>query len=356
MPGRLYKRGPIWWCWFYSASGKQKRRSTRCTDRKAAAKQLQEYERKAAGLSVDKPTDYPIKEAVADFLGRGMRNIAQATKSMYRQKAGHLNRLLGDRDAALLSFQDVQGYVEQRIDEEGAAVETVKKEMVTLRQLLKFAAQRQIRVADSRIVIPSLKTDYVPRTRFLTEAEYTKLLFALPVHRRDFVRIAVYTGARKSELENLNWSMIDFDAGIVRLPGTKTVQSRRAIPIKDPLRRCLEAIPQKKGTDLVLERWQHVDRDLMRACKRAAIERVSCNDLRRTFASWLLQQGVKPFHAARLLGHASLTMVYKIYGQLTAQNLSDAIGTLPDPERDSSVIASGAPLAQKGAHDAGHSC
>ena len=46
---------------------------------------------------------------------------------------------------------------------------------------------------------------------------------------------------------------------------------------------------------------------------RLRIERVSPNDLRRTFASWLKQASVDSFVVAQLLGHSSSRMVEMVY-------------------------------------------
>lgn len=59
------------------------------------------------------------------------------------------------------------------------------------------------------------------------------------------------------------------------------------------------------------------------------IRYVSPNDLRRTFASWLVQNGV-PLHAvAKLLGHSSTRMVERGYAKLSQKNMDDAIAVPP---------------------------
>ena len=66
-----------------------------------------------------------------------------------------------------------------------------------------------------------------------------------------------------------------------------------------------------------------MNRDLARACRAAKIPRVSPNDLRRTFASLLVQDGVPLDVVAKLLGHSSAAMVYRVYGRFTPSALAE---------------------------------
>jgi hypothetical protein len=59
------------------------------------------------------------------------------------------------------------------------------------------------------------------------------------------------------------------------------------------------------------------------------VPRVTLNDLRRTFASWLVQAGVSLYVVSRLLGHKSTRMVELVYGQLDEATLANAIARLP---------------------------
>ena len=65
------------------------------------------------------------------------------------------------------------------------------------------------------------------------------------------------------------------------------------------------------------------------ACRRAGIEPVSPNDLRRAYASWLKQRGVDSAAVAKLLGHASTRMVDLVYGHLSDDTLASAVAVLP---------------------------
>ena len=87
-------------------------------------------------------------------------------------------------------------------------------------------------------------------------------------------------------------------------------------------------LPPARRTGLVVSHWGNVRRDLHAACDRAGIPRVSPNDLRRTFASWLKQAGTDSMVVAKLMGHTSTEMVERVYGQLTDDNYRDAIAKL----------------------------
>src|SRR5580704_19731397 len=51
----LYRRGHIWWCWYYDHEGAQIRRSTGTTDKKAARLRLAEWERHAVDPYAQEP-------------------------------------------------------------------------------------------------------------------------------------------------------------------------------------------------------------------------------------------------------------------------------------------------------------
>jgi Phage integrase family len=53
---------------------------------------------------------------------------------------------------------------------------------------------------------------------------------------------------------------------------------------------------------------------------------VTANDLRRTFASLLVQAGTPLDVVARLLRHTSTAMVYRVYGQHTTESLEKLVG------------------------------
>ncbi len=332
---RLYRKteAGTFYGWFFDpAKGKAVYVCTHTRDREAARSCLRKLERDAfeahaSGRAASYSQGHTVAKSLEYLVEKGCNDVAAGTLHMYAVKAGHLLRLLGSVDVNALTLEDVQSYIETRRGE-GAHPETIRKELVTLRQSLKLARDRKLLQHDPRGVFPRFRVRYVPRDRHLTPAEASKLVKSLSAKRRLWVLLAVYTGPRLSELEALRWERdVDLQGGWILLPGTKTAQSRRKVRIPDPLMPHLVAAEGDTGP--VVEQWRNVRRDLRAACKRAGIAPVSANDLRRTFASWMKQRGEDSAVVAKLMGHSSTRMVDLVYGRLNEQNYIQAAARLP---------------------------
>src|SRR6185295_7290013 len=149
---------------------------------------------------------------------------------MHLQRGGHLSRVLGTRDVNSLDVESVLAFINQRLDE-GAARETVRKELSTLRRALKLAHGRRLLVGGPTACIPEFRARYQPRLRYLTVDELQRLLNVLKCHRQLWVALAVFTGGRESEIDHLRWEDIDWRKRLVLLRGTKTAGSFRSVPL-----------------------------------------------------------------------------------------------------------------------------
>jgi integrase len=322
----LYKRGDIWWCWYVDAAGRRHRRTTRQRDRRAAEAVLRRFER-AAQSATDPAEDHP--DTVAEAVGHLelTADVSAGTKHMIGVKGAHLARLLGTVPLTRLTLDDVQAYCTTRTAE-SAARETVRKELVTLRQALALAKRRGRYAGDPAVVMPEWRVRYVPRDRWLTREQVAEVCAQLEPHRAAWVVLAAYTGCRRSEVERLTWADVDLAGGWLRVPGTKTAGSRRAVPLADELRAALSSVPADERAGALVEPWPNVVRDLAAACRRAGAPRATPNDLRRTFASWLKQAGIDSMTVGRLLGHTSSRMVELVYGHLDDEAKRRAVATL----------------------------
>ena len=351
--GRIYQRKPggVYHGEWYDEHNRRQRQSLKTRDTAVARKRLRAAELAAADRAAHGP-QAGLVEAIGWVL---TPDRPRATLRSYEQKARHLVRLFGDVQLRELGRGACKEYVATRLAE-GAASSTVHKELVVLRLALAEARDRDMWAGDVRAIVPTVKSDYKPRTRWLSSDELEALLPELPPERQLWVMLACYTGANYSEVERIAPS--DIVGGRIHIRGTKRNARDRWIPIAAPLK------PWLRGARLPVEHWGNSQRDLAAACVRAGIgcdpgcpdhcrirhqHRRRCsashahrwpptsNDLRRTFASWLVQEGVDTLTVAKLMGHSTTRMVELVYAQLHADNYKDAIARLPGARKLRSV-------------------
>ena len=179
-----------------------------------------------------------------------------------------------------------------------------------------------------------------PRKRYLTFAEMVQLEDALEDRRtapdlRDFVKLALDTGARKNSLLSAKWTDVDFDSKRWHIPAANS-KSGEGYDV-DLVPRAMETLERRVKDRTTSEyifppRWGHIlhlDKAwwglLRRIGGTMASDRVTIHDLRRTCGSTLAQSGVSLQKIAAVLGHtdAKLQSV-AIYAHLTKEAVSEA--------------------------------
>lgn len=150
---------------------------------------------------------------------------------------------------------------------------------------------------------------------FLTVEQVAKLYQHLPASIAPFVTLLAETGARFSEVAGLQWHQVAHDLSTVTFARTKSGKVR-TVPTTERARavlrelRAVRVVPMT-GADVVLSglplSHSHVLRVFRDALKSAGLpEAVRLHDLRHSYASQLVQNGVPLSVVAQLLGHSSM--------------------------------------------------
>jgi integrase len=311
--GRIYKRAGRWYANFYGRTGVRHRESLDTKDIQVARARLRGLELATTDRGPDQTED--LSTVLDYFTDVTCAGRSPGTVRCYRQKARHLGRLLGARRIGSLTREDVERYVSTRLGE-GAHQHSVHKELVVLRGALGSAKARG-RFRGSMDIVPKFSSGYVPRTTYLTPPQFAAMIDALVpplprtaqpgtlekraarlMDRARYCMLIAYASPRRGELEALRRDHIDLVRGMIAIPKGKTVG--RPVAIAPPLRPWLEELPPGP----VVRPWRNICRDMPRACERAGVPRCTPNDLRRTFASWLIQAGESNRIVADLLGHS----------------------------------------------------
>ena len=148
-----------------------------------------------------------------------------------------------------------------------------------------------------------------------------------PTRLHTFCAIGLYTGARRSSIEELKWSQVDFIDRIIdfRVLEKKQTRKRRVpVPISDKLLPILEAAKEASDSRYVLDHGGSVYRGFKSACRRAEIHDCHPHTLRHTFITRALKAGKKPYDVAALVGDTVETIL-KRYGHHHPDYLRDAV-------------------------------
>jgi len=171
--------------------------------------------------------------------------------------------------------------------------------------------------------------EYKPRSRCLRNgAELNALLGELLPDRGAHVLYIVATGASWTESTRARRRDINLEQGMVHVRGSKNrYREERGVPVVgaawDLLARVLELRGDIGGP--LFRPWGNVRHDLAAACRRAGLESLTPNDLRRTFGTWLRARGVEPSLIGMAMGHRDSRMVERVYGRLPPETLCAAV-------------------------------
>nr|MEC9260947.1 site-specific integrase [Pseudomonadota bacterium] len=172
----------------------------------------------------------------------------------------------------------------------------------------------------------------VIRSRYLTHKEARHLMNALECVTNqdvaDIYRMALFTGARLTNVKTMEWKDINFSNSVWLIPSTRTkTHQNYEIPLH-PLAVSLLSRRQRACSDSHFvfpskqkSKYGYItggDSVWKEAIKRAGLYHDNPNirprphDLRRTFATWQIQSGADVSIVSKALCHTSLkhTMVY----------------------------------------------
>ena len=151
---------------------------------------------------------------------------------------------------------------------------------------------------------------------------------------------------RLGEILSLGWRGVDLSRETITVFESKN-DEKRTIPINDSTVKMLKKLGKVRPmkTDLVFYSGCHtaldarnVRRDFQTALKNAQIEDFRFHDLRHTFATRLIQNGVDVYKVQTLLGHKSPGMTQR-YAHHYSESLRDGVEVLDRVRKRSTDLA-----------------
>ncbi len=269
----------------------------------------------------------------------GTRLIAELTAKAIRQWHEHIASQPARKRSSRLSKNPSFQPKAVTSDEKRARQSTANRVLTVFKAILNKAFTDELVSDDKawRKVKPFPNTDE-PITRFLTEAESTRLINASHPSFRPLVKAALFTGCRYGELARLLVKDVNMDTGMIYITPEAKSGKGRHIPLSvEGLDFFQTAIAGKTGKTRAFTRpdgdpWgkNHHVRLLKNACLQAKIEpEISFHELRHTYASTLAQMGIDLLTISKLLGHADTRITSRHYAHLCDKTLRAAVAKLP---------------------------
>lgn len=193
-------------------------------------------------------------------------------------------------------------------------------------------------------MFPSIRVNNA-RDVFYTEAEVAAVRAELPPGLRNLWTVCAWTGWRRDELFHLQWSQVDFAAGVIRLNvGTTKNREGREVPF-DVVPELVAALEAQRDYTRDVERQagqivthvfhrsgkpiKRMDVSRQQACRRAGVLDATgrpklLHDLRRTAARNLTRAGVPRHVAMKILGLKTESM-WRRYSIVETEDLRDGM-------------------------------
>jgi integrase len=243
---------------------------------------------------------------------------------------------LGHLQLCEITPQRVLTFRKQLIAEKLSA-SRVNAHLAALRRAFNLAIQWQLFDGRNPAAAPGmLRTE--GRETFLSEPQLRALVAALQADEdrqsADAIMLLALTGARKSEILKAKWGQVDRQRKVLTVPRSKSGR-RRQIFLSDEAIRILGRTPQGQAQDFIFPSARRSGQAL--AGLRGTWARVKAaagtpagvrlHDLRHTFASLLVNDGVSLYEIGKLLGHTQQSTTAR-YAHVRDDRQLDAVNAI----------------------------
>jgi len=325
----VYKKGKNWYIDYY-LKGRRKRRKIG-PSKKLAQQVLQDVHVKIAKgeyLGVYDKKKILFEDFSQQYLAFSKTNKAKSTQRRDRFSVAQLISVFKGKYLFEITPRMIEKYKAKRLGKVAPA--TVNRELACLKHMYTKAIEWGYLKTNPVKSVKLLK-EPPGRLRYLRPKEVKKLLDACRGYLRSIVITALNTGMRKGEILALCWKDADLENRKVTVRKPKNNEIR-VIPINQTLYRELSNLSGQSDGEYVFTNgddcpFGDIKKGFSAALKRAGIEDFHFHDLRHTFGSHLVMQGVDLKTVQQVMGHKDIKMTMR-YSHLSPEYVQEAIGRL----------------------------
>jgi integrase len=301
------------WYAVWRADGATQRRALRTTDRDAAQRALDDYQ---------KQLRKPQNDVASIFAAYQADKGPERAKWAWKRMEGHFGAFRPDQ----IDRTACRSYTASR-RKDGVGDGTIWSELTFLRAALRWHDRNTPAV----IELPSKPP---PVDKYLTRSEYERLLAkAETPHIRLFIILALSTAGRMTAILELTWDQVDFERELIRLgDGTKRRKGRATVPMTARAKEALLAAHEARTTNHVIEYGgspvAKIRKALARVAETSKLPWATPHCFRRTAAIWMAERGITMDEIAQFLGHSDSRITSRVYARYSPEYLRGAMSAL----------------------------
>jgi integrase len=228
-----------------------------------------------------------------------------------------LDQITGEHIAGLINDMRAKGY----------AGGTSNRVLVLLRYVFNLARKWNVPGASVNPTAGLATAPEVHHQRFLTPEETQRLIGSIHMDKNQIaakaIMLLLLTGARRREVTRARWEDVDWEKRTLLVPVSKSGKPR-TIALNAAAIALLRTAASDSASPYIFPTqlsglfcpWNRIRR-------RAGLADVRLHDLRHSFASFLVNEGVSLYVVQGLLGHTQARMTQR-YAHLAPQTLLDA--------------------------------
>jgi integrase len=327
---------------------------------------LAEREERRDAVTVDQLCDIFIEEHLSKKAPATQRDYKHIIDTYIRPELKH-------EPVAAIDFTHANK-IFRKISKAGKKT-TANRAMAVLSKMFSEAQKRKWATANPTKGVE--KNEEVKRERFLDAKEVARLIDALATledtQASNIFRLILLTGCRKTEALAATWAMFDLTEGTWTKPSHHTKQKKtHKVPLSAPARQLLAEIKASAGDSVdddayvfpvnfvstkesTKEHRGHrinVKGQWATVLKAAKIRDLHIHDLRHSFASFLVAEGMSLPLIGRLLGHTQVATTSR-YAHLALDPLraaTERVGNIVSPKKPADENAAAEVIQLKGTH------
>jgi len=305
----------FWYVHFYYG-GKKYKKSTKTESKKIAEDIRKKIENEIA-IGTFRLEKYSFRKQITlkDFLKEALEYSLtnKAKRTVEREELVFRNFVDYCDNKPITDIKDklIESYKTFMMTEKGFAGSGINIELRHLSAAFSLAVKYRYLQSNPFKYVKKVQTPK-KKPKFLTQSqaqEFLELVKDRPIYGNIFV--GLYTGCRISEICQLKWKDVDLENRIIHIQGKGSKD--RTVPIPNKLFEYLISIKKENG--YVVPGGKNISnlaRRFRKYADRLGFYDITFHNLRDTYASWLVQNGLNIKIIQELLGHDSIqtTLIY----------------------------------------------